>query len=131
MRAGLWGLKGGAGCLGLAGPGRWGGAPAASEGPNALLATALLAIMPISWAVAAILIARSLSRESPIAVVGIGTWVGALFLLPFALTQIGEPQLWDTRSIVAFAYLVIGGSCGGRGPQPGGLPQLPPPTGEL
>src|SRR5256885_3830907 len=113
MRAGLWGLKGGAGCLGLAGPGRWGGAPAASEGPNALLATALLAIMPISWAVAAILIARYLSRESPIAVVGIGTWVGAAFLLPFALTQIGQPQHWTGSAIVAFAYLVIGGSCVG------------------
>jgi len=99
--------------LGLVGTALLVGAPAASEGPNALLATALLAIMPISWAVAAILIARFLSRESPIAVVGVGTWVGALFLLPFALTQVGQPQLWDTRSIVAFAYLVIGGSCVG------------------
>jgi len=99
--------------LGLVGTALLVGAPAASEGPNALLATALLAIMPISWAVAAILIARFLSRESPIAVVGVGTWVGALFLLPFALTQIGQPQQWDTRSIVAFAYLVVGGSCVG------------------
>ena len=99
--------------LGLVGTALLVGAPAASEGPNALLATALLAIMPISWAVAAILIARFLSRESPIAVVGVGTWVGALFLVPFALTQIGQPQLWDTRSLVAFAYLVIGGSCVG------------------
>lgn len=97
--------------LGLAGTALLVGAPAASEGPNALLATALLALMPISWAVAAILIARSLSRESPIAVVGIGTWVGALFLLPFALTQIAQPQQWDGRSLVAFAYLVVGGSC--------------------
>ena len=69
--------------------------------------------MPISWAVAAILIARFLSRESPIAVVGIGTWVGALFLLPFALTQVTLPQHWDGRSIAAFAYLVVGGSCVG------------------
>ncbi len=99
--------------LGLVGTALLVGAPASSEGPNALLATALLAIMPISWAVAAILIARFLSRELPIAVVGVGTWVGALFLLPFALTQIGQPQVWDTRSLVAFAYLVIGGSCVG------------------
>ena len=99
--------------LGLVGTALLVGAPAASEGPNALLATALLAIMPISWAVAAILIARFLSHESPIAVVGIGTWVGAAFLLPFALTQLGQPQHWDTRSILAFAYLVIGGSCVG------------------
>ena len=97
--------------LGLVGTALLVGAPAASEGSNALLATALLALMPISWAVAAILIARFLSRESPIAVVGIGTWVGALFLLPFALTQVTQPQHWDSRSIAAFAYLVVGGSC--------------------
>jgi drug/metabolite transporter (DMT)-like permease len=97
--------------LGLVGTALLVGAPAASEGPNALLATVLLAVMPISWAVAAILIARFLSRESPIAVVGVGTWVGALFLLPLALTQVTQPQHWDGRSIVAFAYLVVGGSC--------------------
>jgi drug/metabolite transporter (DMT)-like permease len=97
--------------LGLVGTALLVGAPTASEGPNALLATVLLAIMPISWAISAILIARFLSRESPIAVVGIGTWVGALFLLPFALTQVGQPQQWDARSAIAFAYLVIGGSC--------------------
>lgn len=97
--------------LGLVGTALLVGAPSASEGPNALLATVLLAIMPISWAISAILIARFLSRESPIAVVGIGTWVGALFLLPFALTQVGQPQQWDARSAIAFAYLVVGGSC--------------------
>ena len=97
--------------LGLAGTALLVGAPSASEGPNALIATALLALMPISWAIAAILIARYLSRESPIAVVGIQTWVGALFLAPFALAQLGQPQQWDGRSAAAFAYLVIGGSC--------------------
>ena len=97
--------------LGLVGTALLVGAPAASEGPNALLATVLLAIMPISWAIAAILIARFLSGESPIAVVGVGTWVGAAFLLPFALTQVGQPQHWDMRSVIAFAYLVVGGSC--------------------
>ena len=106
-------LKVGALVLGLAGTALLVGAPAASEGPNALLATVLLAIMPITWAIAAILIARFLSNESPIAIVGIGTWVGALFLLPFALTQVGQPQQWDARSVIAFAYLVIGGSCVG------------------
>jgi drug/metabolite transporter (DMT)-like permease len=97
--------------LGLVGTALLVGAPTASEGPNALLATVLLAFMPISWAISAILIARFLSRESPIAVVGIGTWVGALFLLPFALTQVGQPQQWDARSAIAFVYLVLGGSC--------------------
>jgi drug/metabolite transporter (DMT)-like permease len=99
--------------LGIVGTALLVGAPAPSEGPNALLATVLLAIMPISWAIAAILIARYLSRESPIAVVGIGTWTGAAFLLPFALTQASEPQHWTASAIIAFAYLVIGGSCVG------------------
>ena len=99
--------------LGLIGTALLVGAPSTSEGPNALIATVLLALMPISWAVAAILIARYLSRESPIAVVGIQTWVGAVFLAPFALAQLGQPQHWDARSAVAFAYLVIGGSCVG------------------
>ena len=99
--------------LGLAGTALLVGAPSTSEGPNALVATVLLALMPISWAIAAILITRYLSRESPVAVVGIQTWVGALFLAPFALAQVGQPQHWDARSAVAFAYLVVGGSCVG------------------
>ena len=97
--------------LGLTGTALLVGAPTASEGPNALLATALLALMPVSWAVAAILIARYLSGESPIAVVGVQSWVGALFLAPFAFAQLGQPQHWDASSAIAFAYLVIGGSC--------------------
>ena len=97
--------------LGLVGTALLVGAPTASEGPNALLATVLLAIMPISWAIAAILISKYLSRESPIAVVGLGTWVGAVFLLPLTFIQIGLPQHWSTSSILAFAYLVLGGSC--------------------
>jgi drug/metabolite transporter (DMT)-like permease len=99
--------------LGLAGTALLVGAPSTSEGPNALVATVLLALMPISWAIAAILITRYLSRESPVAVVGIQTWVGALFLAPFALAQVGQPQYWDARSAIAFAYLVVGGSCVG------------------
>jgi len=99
--------------LGLAGTALLVGAPSTSEGPNALVATVLLALMPISWAIAAILITRYLSRESPVAVVGIQTWVGALFLAPFALAQVGQPQHWDARSAIAFAYLVVGGSCVG------------------
>lgn len=99
--------------LGLAGTALLVGAPSPSEGPNALLATALLALMPISWAVAAILIAKYLSQESPIAVVGVQTWVGALFILPFGLAQLGQPQHWTVAAAAAFAYLVIGGSCVG------------------
>lgn len=97
--------------LGLLGTGLLVGAPTASEGPNAVLAMTLLALMPISWAIAAILIARYLAHESPIAVVGLQTWVAAVFLAPFAFAQLGESQHWDGRTVLAFGYLVIGGSC--------------------
>jgi drug/metabolite transporter (DMT)-like permease len=99
--------------LGLCGTALLVGAPTASEGPNALVATALLALMPVSWAVAAIIITRYLARESVIAVVGIQSWVSALFLAPFAFVQLGQPQHWDARAVIAFAYLVIGGTCVG------------------
>jgi drug/metabolite transporter (DMT)-like permease len=99
--------------LGLVGTALLVGAPSPSEGPNALLATVLLVFLPVGWAVAAILVTRVLSRESPIAVVGIQTWVGAACLAPLALTQAADPQRWDGGSLAAFAYLVIGGSCVG------------------
>ena len=99
--------------LGLIGTALLVGAPSLSEGPNALIATILLALVPMSWAVAAILAARVLARESPIAIIGLQTWVGALVLLPFALSQWSQPQHWGLEAGIAFAYLVIGGSCVG------------------
>ena len=97
--------------LGLAGTVVLVGAPTASEGPNALAAMVMLAFMPLGWAVAAIIVTRVLPRESPIAVVGLQAWVGALVLLPFALSEVGQPQHWDGGVAAAFWYLVIGGSC--------------------
>ena len=99
--------------LGLIGTALLVGAPSLSEGPNALIATILLALVPMSWAVAAILAARVLARESPVAIIGLQTWVGALVLLPFALSQWSQPQHWGLEAGIAFAYLVIGGSCVG------------------
>jgi len=87
------------------------GAPASSEGPNALIATILLAVVPMSWAVAAILASRVLQHESPIAVISLQTWVGAVVILPFALSQWSQPQHWGLEAGIAFGYLVIGGSC--------------------
>ena len=97
--------------LGLFGTALLVGAPSASEGPNALLATLLLAVVPMSWAVAAILASRVLQHESPIAIIGLQTWVGAIAILPFALSQWSGPQHWGIETGIAFAYLVIGGSC--------------------
>ena len=99
--------------LGLIGTALLVGAPSASEGPNALIATILLALVPMSWAVAAIIASRMLAHESPIAIIGLQTWVGAIALLPFALSQWSQPQQWGLEAGIAFAYLVIGGSCVG------------------
>ena len=89
------------------------GAPEGGSGPEALLAAVLLALMPISWAFATIVQVRMLREGSPIPLVAIGTWVGSLVLAPFALAQAGGPEVWSPDVIVAFAYLVIGGSCVG------------------
>jgi len=99
--------------LGLAGIGVLVGAPDTSGRPEALTASVLLALMPITWAVGTILQARELRQGSPIPLVAIGTSAGALFLLPFALAQAGEPANWSVSAAVAFGYLVVFGSCVG------------------
>ena len=99
--------------LGLVGTALLVGAPETSDTANALIATGLLALMPITWAVAAILSARTLARSEPIATVAAGTWIGALVLVPFALTELGQPLHWTLESLLAFGYLVVFGSCVG------------------
>src|SRR5207245_7486392 len=56
---------------------------------------------------------RVLREGSPLPLVAVGTWAGALVLAPFALTQAGAPQSWTFDVLVAFAYLVVFGSCVG------------------
>ena len=89
------------------------GAPDAGTHPEAVLAAILLALMPISWGIATIVQVRVLREGSPLPLVAVGTWTGALVLLPFALTQITQPQTWNVDVVVAFAYLVVLGSCVG------------------
>src|SRR5207249_1601914 len=60
--------------LGLGGTALLVGAPDAGEGPNALLATELLVLMPVTWAIAAVLQSRFLTRSAPIPFVAVGTW---------------------------------------------------------
>jgi drug/metabolite transporter (DMT)-like permease len=50
---------------------------------------------------------------SPLPLVAIGTWTGAVVLFPFALTQIGTQAVWTGEVALAFAYLVFLGSCVG------------------
>lgn len=99
--------------LGLAGTAVLVGAPGSGTGPEALVATGLLALTPIAWAIAAILQARFLRREAPLPTVAVGTWSGALVLVPFALVSSDQPQTWTNATVLAFVYLVVLGSCVG------------------
>ena len=99
--------------LGLAGIGVLVGAPDTSGRPEALTASVLLAVMPVTWAIGSILQARELRRGSPLPLVAIGTTAGALFLLPFAAAQAGQAASWNGGAALAFGYLVLFGSCVG------------------
>jgi drug/metabolite transporter (DMT)-like permease len=99
--------------LGVIGIGVLVGAPDPGSGPEAFLATILLAIMPITWAVGTILQVRMLGHGSPLPLVAVGTWSGTIVLLPFALSEIGQPTTWSLTVALAFMYLVLLGSCVG------------------
>ena len=99
--------------LGLGGTAILIGAPEAADGTAGLIATALLALMPITWAIAAILQSRFLRTVAPIPTVAVGTWASALLLAPLAIFQLPQAQHWTLASVLAFAYLVIFGTCFG------------------
>ena len=50
---------------------------------------------------------------SPLPIVALGTWAGMAVLAPFALAQSGAPARWTIDVVLAFAYLVVFGSCVG------------------
>jgi drug/metabolite transporter (DMT)-like permease len=89
------------------------GAPDAADGTAGLIATGLLALMPITWAIAAILQSRFLRTVAPIPTVALGTWASALMLAPLALLQLPQGAHWTLASMLAFAYLVVFGTCFG------------------
>lgn len=97
--------------LGLAGTVLLIGAAHTGEGMTAVIATGLLVLMPIMWAVAAILQSRFLTRAAPITTVAVGTWASVVFLAPLAFLELGQPQRWTMASVLAFVYLVIFGTC--------------------
>jgi drug/metabolite transporter (DMT)-like permease len=99
--------------LGLAGTVILIGAPDAAEGTAGLIATVLLALMAISWAIAAILQSRFLTNVAPIPTVALGTWASVLLLAPLALPQMSGAQHWTVASLLAFGYLVVFGTCFG------------------
>jgi drug/metabolite transporter (DMT)-like permease len=87
------------------------GAPDAAEGTPGLIATGLLAVMPITWAIAAILQSRFLTSVAPIPAVAVGTWASAVLLAPLALSQLPQGAHWTLASVLAFAWLVLFGTC--------------------
>jgi drug/metabolite transporter (DMT)-like permease len=89
------------------------GAPDAADGTAGLIATVLLALMPITWAIAAIMQSRFLRTVAPIPTVALGTWASALLLAPLAFLQLPQSQHWTLASALAFAYLVVFGTCFG------------------
>src|SRR5262249_12326526 len=93
--------------LGIAGIGVLVGAPDFGTHPEALLATILLALMPVSWGIATIVQVRVLREGSPLPLVAIGTWAGSLVLLPFALTQVALPASWSFDVAVPLASLAL------------------------
>ena len=97
--------------LGIAGTVLLIGASESSESAMSLVATILLALMPVTWAFAAVLQARFLRRAAPIPTVALGTWASVGLLAPLALAQASSPQRWTTASALAFAYLVVFGTC--------------------
>ena len=99
--------------VGLAGTAVLVGSPVTRDGADVIAATVLLALMPVAWAVAAILASRYLQHASPIPVIALEVWAGGLALVPFALSQAALPAVWTGPAIVAFAYLVLLGSCVG------------------
>lgn len=97
--------------LGLGGTVLLIGAPDAADGMAGLIATGLLALMPITWAIAAILQSRFLTRVAPIPTVAVGTWASAVLLAPLALVQLPQAEHWTLASVLAFAWLVLFGTC--------------------
>jgi drug/metabolite transporter (DMT)-like permease len=97
--------------LGLGGTVLLIGAPDAADGTAGLIATGLLALMPITWAIAAILQSRFLTTVAPIPTVAVGTWASAVLLALPALVQLPQGEHWTLASVLAFAWLTLFGTC--------------------
>lgn len=86
------------------------GASGEISGGPALLATVLLAFMPLGWAGAGIVMSRTLRDVSPVPAIAIGSATGGLFLIPFALSELSDPASWTGSSVAALLYLAFVGS---------------------
>lgn len=103
-------LKVAALALGFAGIVALAGTSGQIEGERGILAAVLLVLMPAMWAASGIVIARELGGVSPIPAISLGSAAGGVFLIPFALSEMGEPARWSTASVAALIYLSLVGS---------------------
>lgn len=79
-------------------------------GGPALLATGLLALMPLGWAAAGVVMSRALTTVSPVPAIAIGSATGGVFLIPFALHDLARPATWTPEAAAALVYLALVGS---------------------
>lgn len=106
----LSGLKVVALALGFGGTVALVGASGEISGGPALLATILLALMPLGWAISGIVMSRMLRDVSPVPAVAIGSVAGGVFLIPLALSELSRPASWTPAAIAALVYLALIGS---------------------
>jgi drug/metabolite transporter (DMT)-like permease len=85
---------------------------AGTDGP-VLLAALLLALLPVGWALAAIVSRLELQRVAPVPTTAIQTAVGAVILAPLAFGDMAKPAHWNGDAVLALSYLVVFGTCVG------------------
>ncbi len=86
------------------------GASGEIEGGPALVAAGLLVLMPATWALSGVIISRELGAVSPIPAIAIGSATGGVFLVPFAIAEVGDPVRWTLPAVLALVYLSLIGS---------------------
>ena len=53
---------------------------------------------------------RTLTTVSPVPAIAIGSATGGIFLVPFAISDLGRPAAWTPEAILALLYLSLIGS---------------------
>ncbi len=104
--------KTGALVIGVGGTALLFGGRVSVAGPRGVLAVALLSIVPLTWALASVMVKRELAQMPTVGVAGLEMLFGSVVLLAFAgIVDAGKPVIWDARGLLALAYMTIVGSC--------------------
>jgi len=82
------------------------------RGGIGIIAVALLACVPLMWALAGVTVKRELAQVPAVAVAGLEMLLGSGFLLAPALAvEAGRGVVWDGSALFALGYMTIVGSC--------------------